>query len=152
MSFMVSKSIPFIISFFFLLSCKTENKCTNCNKTNKKTSEIIKDTIIVYKENPKEPIKIISEKKEDIENLQKIEKIYGEQWDFCTCVTANDSINTAFEKELTDAQSEKLMARWEKVETKCKEFLIQPSTTPEDRLIHELKVKKCLKNASKQKR
>lgn len=80
------------------------------------------------------------------ENHEKIVKKYGEQWDFCTCVVANDSINTAFEKGgMTPKQEEKVMARWEVVDQKCKELLTTPNTTPEERAKHDKKVMKCLK-------
>lgn len=80
------------------------------------------------------------------ENHEKIVKKYGEQWDFCTCVVANDSINDAFEKGgMTPAQEEKIMARWEVVDQKCKELLTTPNTTPDERARHDKKVLKCLK-------
>jgi hypothetical protein len=59
------------------------------------------------------------------------------------------SINSAFEKTVTDAETNRLMKRWEHVEVKCKEFLTSENKTPEQRIEHELKVKKCLKNAAK---
>jgi hypothetical protein len=83
---------------------------------------------------------------EKIENHDKIVKTYGEQWGFCECVIANDSINKATQKNLSDKDMDRLLERWDYVEQKCKEFLTSPNTTPEERLAHEKKVKKCLKN------
>lgn len=75
----------------------------------------------------------------------KIVKKYGEQWDFCTCIVANDSITDAFEKKLTPAQESKLLARWDYVDRKCKELTTFDNTTPEERAKHEKRVNKCLK-------
>ncbi len=138
----------FTLIAFFIVGCKNESK-TTVNKDTKSDSTIVsKDTIKDLNDTPKK-IEIINEKAEKVENHAKIVEKFGEQWDFCSCVIKNDSINKAFEKNLTDKQSEKLMARWEFVENKCKEFLTTPNTTPEERLEHELKVKRCLKNAKR---
>lgn len=85
---------------------------------------------------------------EFMESLVEIEKKYGEQWDFCTCVIKNDSINKAFSQPVSDAEFEKLSARFDVIDEKCKAFLVQnPNVTPEERAEHERKVKKCLKEA-----
>lgn len=82
------------------------------------------------------------------ENLAKIEKEHGDQWDFCTCVVKNDSINKAFQNEQSDSEFDRLSSRFDEIETHCKAFLVQsPNATPEERTNHEKKVKKCLKNA-----
>ncbi|MCE3294979.1 MAG: hypothetical protein K0R65_693 [Crocinitomicaceae bacterium] len=139
------KNTALILSFFLVLaSCSSSEKCEECELENANDT-IVKDTISSLDDALKAE-KVETKSKEQQENLQKIEKKYGEQWDFCTCVVANDSINNAFEKSPSDKQAEKLMARWEHVELKCKEFLTQPNTTPEERAIHEKKVRKCLKN------
>ena len=112
--------------------------------------EVTKDTIsevdnltTALKDTAVEKKSVTAEMKE---NHEKIVKKYGEQWDFCTCVIANDSINDAFEKEgMTPKQEEKIMARWEEVDQKCKELLTTPNTTPEERARHDKKVMKCLK-------
>jgi PBP1b-binding outer membrane lipoprotein LpoB len=146
---MFLKTIPFsILISFFLLSCKNDSVQENKSAEKVDTLKVKQDSVQEVKESPKK-IEIISEKAEKKEIHEKIVEQFGEQWDFCNCVTKNDSINKAFEKNLSDKQSEKLMARWEYVENKCKEFLTNSNTTPEERLEHELKVKKCLKNAKK---
>lgn len=82
------------------------------------------------------------------ENLAQIEKKHGEQWDFCTCVVKNDSINKAFMKDLSDQEFDRLSDRFDVIDQHCKAFLTQSSSvTPEERSIHEKKVKKCLKEA-----
>jgi hypothetical protein len=134
--------IPLLL-FVFFVSCtndvkeKQQNIPEQSEKINEKNNDSINNT---------KKIETINKKEEKKENHQKIVAKYGEQWDFCKCVVANDSINTAFEGNLTDKQSDKLMIRWEHVENKCKEFLTNPNRTPEERMAHELKVKKCLKN------
>lgn len=139
MKFTYSLLILLVICF----SCTEKKSKTNSTSTEKQLVKI--DSL---KPEIKE-IKIISKKNEKTENHTKIIEKFGEQWDFCTCVLANDSINSAFEKTVTDAETNKLMKRWEHVEIKCKEFLTSENKTPEQRIEHELKVKKCLKNAAK---
>ena len=79
------------------------------------------------------------------ENKKKIEKIYGEQWDFCKCVIANDSIDKAVKSGNT---SDKILDRFDVVDRHCKSFLgMDANITPEEREKHEKKVKKCLRNA-----
>lgn len=136
------------LMFLFVVSCQNEPKQTeNINKDSDST-KLNNDTLSEKVDSPKK-IEILNEKAEKTENHAKIVEKYGEQWDFCSCVIKNDSINNAFEKNLTDKQSEKLMKRWEFVENKCKEFLTTPNTTPEERVEHELKVNRCLKAAKR---
>ena len=126
--------------------------CFSCNEKKSKTHTTSSEKQLVKKDSVKpeiKEIKIISKKNEKTENHNKIIEKFGEQWDFCKCVLANDSINSAFEKTVTDAETNRLMKRWEHVEVKCKEFLTSENKTPEQRIEHELKVKKCLKNAAK---
>lgn len=87
-------------------------------------------------------------REEFLENMAKIEEQYGEQWDFCTCIVKNDSINKALSQDIPDAEFDKVLERMEYVDGKCKAFLVQSQNqTPEERYIHEEKVKKCLKAA-----
>ena len=126
--------------------------CFSCTEKKSKTNTTSSEKQLVKKDSVKpeiKEIKIISKKNEKTENHNKIIEKFGEQWDFCKCVLANDSINSAFEKTVTDAETNRLMKRWEHVEVKCKEFLTSENKTPEQRIEHELKVKKCLKNAAK---
>ncbi|HIP31658.1 MAG TPA: hypothetical protein EYG86_02735 [Crocinitomicaceae bacterium] len=87
--------------------------------------------------------------KEFKENLVKIEKEYGEQWDFCLCVVKGDSINKAFmNPDISDDKFNKLSDRFDVIDEKCKAFRIQnPSITPAERAAHEKKVRTCLKEA-----
>jgi hypothetical protein len=93
----------------------------------------------------------VSQAKEEKQNAMLIEKKYGEQWDFCTCVLANDSITDAFEKKISSSQETKLMARWDYVDKKCKELTTFDQTNPDQRAAHERKVTKCLKAANRKK-
>lgn len=129
-----------------MISCVDQNNGTDKSK-NKQTDKNIADSNKISIQETKKITKVIDKKSEKLEVHEKIVAKYGEQWDFCNCVVKNDSINNALEKTLTDKQTDKLMARWEYVDTKCKEFLTNPNTTPEQRAKHEWKVKQCLKNA-----
>lgn len=92
----------------------------------------------------------VSEDQSEIDQATKdIEAKYGEQWDFCACIIAQDSIDKAFQKDLSDAQMDRLIDRSDFVDNKCKTLLIQPNSTPEERDKHEKKVKNCLRNAKK---
>ncbi|MNK12895.1 hypothetical protein D3C87_309730 [compost metagenome] len=142
----MKKSVYFQFLFltFLLFSCGSNEECTDCQmKVQADTLEKKDDLTIALKDTATEKKSVAVEMKE---NHAKIVQKYGEQWDFCTCVIANDSINTAFEKGgMTPKQEEKLMARWEHVDMKCKELLTNPNTTPDERARHEKKVRKCLK-------
>lgn len=138
------KNLLLTTALLVLFSCGSNETCKEC-----KTAD--NDTVI--KKEPENLETAIAKDavqaaptKEQQENHQKIVKKYGEQWDFCTCIVVSDSINDAFEKgKLTPEQEEKLMARWEYVDLKCKELTTNPSTTPEERARHDKRVMKCLK-------
>lgn len=134
----------FLFLSLFVISCGSNEECKDC-QIEKTIDTVAKtdDLSTVLKDTATEKKAVSVELKE---NHEKIVKKYGEQWDFCTCVVANDSINDAFEKGgMTPKQEEKLMARWEYVDNKCKEMLTTPNTTPEERAKHDRKVMKCLK-------
>jgi len=79
-----------------------------------------------------------------VENKIKIEEKFGEQWDFCRCVLANDSLDRLIKKNVD--LDEKFMKTFDEVDQKCKAFLVMsPNKTPEEREEHEQKIKKCLK-------
>ena len=144
---MFSKSLPvFFILTLLLFSCVEQKKKEKQLSVQEKSKDSTSNTLI-KKNDIKKTVKVIDPKTEKLEEHAKIVAKYGEQWDFCNCVMKNDSINKALEKTLSDKQTDKLMARWEFVDTKCKDFLTTPNTTPEERAKHEWKVKQCLKNA-----
>ncbi len=144
---MFSKSLLVYLIFpLILISCVDQHSTNKVVKKQKTELDSLKQMKEKSKE-AKKAVKVIDKKTEKIEVHEKIVEKYGEQWDFCNCVVKNDSINNALEKTLSDKQTDKLMARWEYVDTKCKEFITAPNTTPEQRAKHEWKVKQCLKNA-----
>jgi uncharacterized Ntn-hydrolase superfamily protein len=134
----------FLTLSLVIFSCGSNEECKDCKVDNSKDTVVeVDDLTTAVKDTATEKKSVTVELKE---NHDKIVKKYGEQWDFCTCVVANDSINDAFERGTTNTkQEEKLMARWEVVDNKCKELLTTPNTTPEEREKHDRKVMKCLK-------
>lgn len=142
-----------LISIVLVLGVYVFNSCTN--EANSDLNDENKDLIVdstSLDDKDLDTSKNVSEIKEYKENLVKIEKKYGEQWGFCECVVANDSVNNAI-IALTDFEGpkfDKLMVRSDFITKKCQAFLsMDGSKTPEDRMIHERKVKKCLKEAKK---
>lgn len=137
---MLKAILPLTAILFLIASCGNDPKVHK-----DKSKDIDKDEVKKQLTAPIKKDTVIS-KKAEVESIKaKIEQKYGEQWEFCDCIVRLDSITDAFEKKLTPAQEEKLMARWEYVDVKCKELTTNPSTTPEERYKHENKVKKCLK-------
>ncbi len=133
----------FSFALLLLASCGSDKTCTDCDKP-----KVEKDTIVDSMEEAlKQDTTPVDNTKERGEIHEKIVKKYGEQWDFCKCIIANDSITDAFEKKLTPEQEEKLMTRWDYVDKKCKELTTFDNTTPEERMKHEKRVNKCLKEA-----
>lgn len=146
------KKLLFLITSIMLFSCENSgefqvDKFNYCDDT--LNNVIHNDTEGEHKQSNYD-MSLVDDKhsQEFMESLVEIEKKYGEQWDFCTCVIKNDSINKAFSQPVSDAEFEKLSARFDVIDEKCKAFLVQnPNVTPEERAEHERKVKKCLKEA-----
>ena len=145
------KRLLFILTIISVIGCKSDGE-------NDIVDEDVTDSVDIVEVKDSLDKVIISDydmstvDKENIkefkQNLAKIEKIHGEQWDFCTCVLKNDSINTAFAKPVSDKEFDRLSARFDAIDSKCKAFLAQsPNVTPEERIAHEKKVKKCLREA-----
>jgi ABC-type transport system substrate-binding protein len=141
------KFLTFIVAITLLISCKSD---PNSNDDNNDTdTTMIADTIqqvgmdVDTTSVEEATIEVVYEDKAVQEAHEEIVKKYGIQWDFCTCVQKSDSVNTAL-MEASDAQFDAVMERSEYIDSKCKGLLIQPNATPEDRMKHENKVKKCL--------
>ena len=130
----------FFIVFLFLISCS--NNETKTTEKSAVPSEI--DTISNSDAPKSNSAKEITIQSEQNENKSKIEKKFGKQLDFCSCIQFHDSLNNAAQKDLSDQQIEKLLNRWDEMEIQCKELVNTNHRTPEDRLNHEQKVKKCL--------
>jgi hypothetical protein len=131
------------VGVLILFSCSSDKSCEDCDKQEKK--DTIAEIQVTDMESALKREEAIAPTKEQKENHEKIVKKYGEQWDFCKCVVANDSITDAFEKGPAPENEEKLMARWDYVDKKCKELITAPNTTPEERARHDKRVMKCLK-------
>ncbi len=86
------------------------------------------------------------------EHYETVEETYvhdhkKKQWDFCDCIYKTDSIDKAINasENLTEAEFEVLMARFELIDQHCKTIIASPNTTPRERKAHEAKVRKCKK-------
>jgi len=138
----MQRLIMSLFVLFVLASCGGGEQCKDCDTPEKDTIPVVADDLDAALAQDT----VTAPSKELRDNHDKIVKKYGEQWDFCKCVVANDSITDVAEKgKLTDKQYDALMARWEYVDTKCKELTTFDNTTPEERDKHEKRVNKCLK-------
>lgn len=139
----MKKLLLFFSISAIMVSCGSNEECKNCNT---QKEEPVKDTVESIEDMIKrDTATTVGMTKEQKINHEKIVKKYGEQWDFCSCVVANDSITDAFEKKLTPEQEDKLMKRWDYVDSKCKELTTFDNQTPEERARHDKRVEKCLK-------
>lgn len=123
----------------------SENPSENFNKQSLSVIDTVskssKASISTHK------VETLNEQQESEANLTKIESQYGQQWDFCTCVKKNDSLDRAFKSELSDEEFEILLKRFDYIDQHCKAFLAgNPNLTPEQREEHKEKVRKCLEN------
>ncbi|MDB0062489.1 hypothetical protein N9F27_00170 [Crocinitomicaceae bacterium] len=148
----MSKSLPNILRLltvaFVLYSCsaeKHESNCLGCGE-NGLYGDLLEENLPVDIVPVSEKDTTLSADENFAENKKKIEKIYGEQWDFCHCILANDSLDKVVKSgaELDD----NFMKVFETVDQKCKAFLVMsPNQTPEERAAHEKKTRNCLRNA-----
>jgi hypothetical protein len=142
----------YVLCFFVLFSCAEEPA-----KKKEDTKNVQTDSLNVDDPDDSDSIEIKSDysmdnvdpkqRKEFKQSLAQIEKEHGEQWGFCACIIANDSLNKAVQTpNLSDAKLDVLIERMTTVEEKCQAFLVQnPNQTPEERARHEKKVRDCLK-------
>lgn len=138
----------FGITFILLYSCSNDKPCADCGDCgrNLNVDEVtMEEAIVKAKTGAAHTVDTV----ELNESIAKIEEKYGEQWDFCDCVVKGDSINKAFSKpNLPDAEFDRLAARFDVIDEKCQAFRIQDANrTPEQRELHEKKVRKCLREA-----
>jgi hypothetical protein len=133
-----------LFSLFFFYSCNEKEPCNDCEKCGENLEYGVSlSPIIVDGKLETTGDTIIVDDAEFVENKRKIEKKFGQQWDFCRCVLANDSLDLLI-KNNADLD-EKFMKKFDEVDQKCKAFLVMsPNKTPEERTIHEKKIKKCL--------
>ena len=129
--------ITIIFIFLYLSSCNSPEKSNRDLENNSSLKEENAET-------SGEKGRVVQLPADSIDQAEHIEQKYGRQWDFCNCIKKNDSINRIDVGKLDEQQLEKVMLRWEQIERKCKNMLITPNTTPEQRKQHDLKVKECL--------
>lgn len=151
---MQSKILPKVTNYLLIILLSVT--ALSCRQNSESEGEIVnsenaKDSLEIYIKNAKVETKhdtMVVVDKAFVENKVKIQKKFGEQWDFCRCVVANDSLDRLIKNnvELDD----KFMKVFEEVDQKCKAFLVMsPNKTPEERIAHEKKIKKCLQVAKK---
>lgn len=146
------KKLFVFITLISLFSCGSDHEVDNNGSENDNDSIVKTDKLDSLEDQIKSDydMSMVDDKnsEEFMESLVEIEKKYGEQWDFCTCVIKNDSINKAFSSPVSDREFDRLSARFDVIDEKCKAFLVQnPNVTPEERAKHEKKVRNCLKEA-----
>jgi hypothetical protein len=140
----MKKFCYFILLSFIVSSCAEKEPCADCAECglNLNVKEVSMDEALAKAKSGGTSGVDTTELQESI---AKIEEKYGEQWDFCHCVVVNDSIDKAIKAGNTE---DALIERWDYVDKKCQAFRIQDaSRTPEQRELHEKKVRKCLKEA-----
>lgn len=136
------------IFLFIIAACSNE---VNTEEPKATTEEEVTDTLVESSIDSEEIGEEIDVEKtpENYENpdtqeaAEFIVEEYGEQWDFCTCIQKQDSVNNA----LMEAEGEvfdRVMERSDFIDLKCKELMIQPNTTPEERAKHQKRIKDCL--------
>lgn len=143
-NFCLFRGVLFLL-LFFLFSCTQKKSCKECEKDNKSfLTEQENNSIRAQKEQKDKGV----DKKDLKSSNYLIEKKYGEQWDFCACISKGDSVNKAILKpNLSDKQLQKVLNRFEYINKKCQSFKIQDaSRSPEQRERHEKKVKECLED------
>lgn len=139
--------LTFFVAVLLLPACKSDS--VDNDSDNDSDSTDVADTMMTEDMNidstdvEVDTMEIVYEDPAVQEAHKEIVKKYGIQWDFCTCIKKSDSVNTAL-MEASDAEFDAVMERSEYIDSKCKGLLIQPNATPEDRIKHENKVKKCL--------
>lgn len=143
-----------MLGLFLLFACAGEPTeadvdAKSDDADSQKNTVIVADDTLEIKSDYKMDNVDAKERKEFRENLAQIELKHGTQWDFCTCVLANDSLNKAFQNPaISDADFEKASNRFDIVAEKCQAFQVQnPNQTPDERARHEKKVRDCLKAA-----
>lgn len=145
------KNITYTLCFFcigFLFSCNSNE--TDLEVEEKETmDEKLSDTTDFNEVEIQDTlghVEAFSEDEDLRESQKKIKEEFGTQWDFCTCIVKNDSVDKAIGGEdVTDADLDFLLERLEFIDENCKGMLIQPNSTPEERNAHDKKVRKCLK-------
>lgn len=148
---MIPKTIVLFLSASLLFAC-TSDSTNDHDQIQDENSEIDSSSVALIDSSDIEmdtiEDNVVYDDPEVQEAHKEIVKKYGIQWDFCTCIVKNDSVDKALQSdELSDEDFDLLFERSEFIDSKCKGLLIQPNATPDERAKHEKKVKKCLRAA-----
>ena len=144
----------FILGILLLSSCKNSSSDTlgDDNDTipnNKDSIDLIKNNNIAGdSDGDTMTVKKVFKDPDTQEAHQEIVKKYGEQWDLCHCIQKSDSVNKAL-MEASDGEFDAVMERSDYIDKKCKDMLIHPNETPEERYAYQKKVNDCLKKSKK---
>ncbi|MCT4560618.1 MAG: hypothetical protein N4A41_04495 [Crocinitomicaceae bacterium] len=139
----LSKVLLFLAINLLVVACKSDSSVEEEVMTDEPAQE---EVLAEVEKDLSKNVPLIEEgvDRDFKENKKKIEKKYGNQWDFCRCVVANDSIDKVVKSGVDLDQ--KFMDRFEEIDAKCKAFLVMnPNNTPEERQLHERKIQECLK-------
>lgn len=148
-------SFPFLITLGLILlsSCKNPSSETIDDKNDSTLNAMDTMNIALNDTQSEELVDTVADKKvfEDADTQEAHEEIvkkYGKQWDLCTCIIKSDSVNEAL-MNASDDEFDAVMERSNYIDLKCKDMLIHPNETPEDRYKYEKKVNDCLDQAKK---
>jgi hypothetical protein len=147
---MIPKTIILFLFLTFIFSCTNDAKDNqdDVNQIDEIDSTLVQDIDTIDIEMDTIEDNVVYDDPEVQEAHKEIVKKYGIQWDFCTCIVKNDSVDKALQADnLSDEDFDLLFERSEFIDSKCKGLLIQPNATPDERAKHEKKVKKCLQAA-----
>lgn len=144
-----------ILLLFLIVSCSTDQENTDTVILDADARE--RDSIAQLEDSLDQIIasdydmSMVDEKKrKDFkENLIRIEKEHGEQWDFCVCAVKKDSAEKALIADgISDEHFEVVWARSEWIDKKCQAFDVQgDQRTPEQRAKRKKDIDDCLKAA-----
>ncbi len=146
-------SLFFILGILLLSSCKNSSSDTlgdeNDTIPNQDSIDMFQnDTLGTNIDDDTMTVKKVFKNPDTQEAHQEIVKKYGEQWDLCRCIQKSDSVNKAL-MEASDDEFDAVMERSDYIDRKCKDMLIHPNDTPEERYAYQKKVNDCLKKAKK---
>lgn len=152
------RTVKRTIAAFFILTlvaCSSHQENTEPEVLDADTRELdsiakLEDSLDQIIESDYDMSMVDEKKRKDFkENLIRIEKEHGEQWDFCTCAVKKDSAEKALlEDGISDEHFERVWARSEFIDKKCQAFDVQgDQRTPEQREERKKNISDCLKAA-----
>lgn len=151
----MKKAITYL-SFLLLVACTSQSDpvedmvVTDPDQIEKDSISRLEDSLDQMITSDYDMSMVDERKRKDFkENLIQIEKEFGEQWNFCDCVVKKDSASKALlEEGISDEHFDKVWARSEFIDSKCKAFDVQgDQRTPEERAKRDKNIKDCLRAA-----